>query len=83
MTRQTHLQATTRILPMTVITDASDVKRRSTGKMTRHTHLRAMILILPNDIHYRHNGRKNKEASGKGSGQTMRNFNDKIADDIV
>ena len=32
MTRQTHLRAMTLILPMTVITDTSDLKRRNTGK---------------------------------------------------
>ena len=35
MTRQTRLRATTLILPMTVITDASDGKRRNTGKIIR------------------------------------------------
>ena len=35
MTRQTHIQATTLILPMTVITDARDAKTRNIGKMTR------------------------------------------------
>ena len=35
MTRQTHLRATTLILPMTVITDARDAKRRNIGKMIR------------------------------------------------
>ena len=50
MTRQTHLQATTLILLMTVITDASDEKNKT---------------------------------SEKGSDQTMRKFNGKIADDRV
>ena len=34
MTRQTHHQATILIRPMTVITDASDVKRRAIGKLS-------------------------------------------------
>ena len=35
MTRQTHLRATTLILPMTVITDASDATIRNTRKRIR------------------------------------------------
>ena len=35
MTRQTHQQATIMILPRTVITDASDVRGKATGKRIR------------------------------------------------
>ena len=54
----------------------------SIGKMTRPTHLQAMILIRPmtdiidvNDANIRN--------TGKGSDQTMRNFNGKFYDDSI
>ena len=37
MTRQTHIIATTLILPMTVITDSSDAKRRKSEKGSDQT----------------------------------------------
>ena len=50
--------------------------------MTRQTHLQAMIMIRPMTVITDVNDTKIK-TSVKGSDQTMRNFNGKIADDSV
>ena len=54
----------------------------SIGKMNRPTHLRAMILICPMTVILEVNDLKIKTLE-KGSDQTMRNFNSKIADDSI